>query len=83
LRAGERNEAIRARLEQCLPNSMPCFEETLWVTAFFASKRAGMSLERTLRGYPAEFAPLIVDVYRSDKDETLFRRDLFVDCIER
>jgi hypothetical protein len=83
LRAGERNEAIRARLEQCLPNSMPCFEETLWLTAFFASRRAGLPLERTLRGYPAEFAPLIAEVYESDKDETAFRRDWFVDCVQR
>jgi hypothetical protein len=83
LRAGERNEAIRARLEQCLPHSMPCFEQTLWLTSFFASRRAGMSLERTLRGYPAEFAPLILEVYASDKDEIAFRRDWFVDCIQR
>jgi hypothetical protein len=83
LRSGEGNEAIRARLEQCLPNSMGCFEQTLWATSVFASKRQGVPLERALRGYPSDFAPLVVEAYRSDKDETMFRRDWFIDCMHR
>ena len=85
LRAGERNEAIRARLEECLPapGAMACYEQTLWMSAFFASKRNGVSLERALRGYPAPFEGLIEEVYRSDKDEYAFRRDWFVGCVER
>jgi hypothetical protein len=84
LRAGEGNEAIRARLDACLPgigNAMSCYEETLWATAFFASKRGGVALERAQRGYPAVFAPLIDEVYRSEKDEQAFRRDWFIDCV--
>lgn len=72
LRAGEGNERIRARLEECLPgvaDAMPCYEETLWAASFFASKRGGVALERALRGYPAAFAGLIDEVYRSDKAE--------------
>jgi hypothetical protein len=81
LRAGEGNEAIRARLEECLPGAMPCYEETLWAASFFASKRRGVTLERAQRGYPAAFEGLIDEVYRSDKAEDAFRRDWFVDCI--
>jgi hypothetical protein len=83
LRAGEGNEAIRARLEECLPipGVMSCYEETLWAASFFASKRGGIALERAQRGYPAVFAPLIDEVYRSEKDEYAFRRDWFVDCV--
>jgi hypothetical protein len=83
LRAGEGNEAIRARLEECLPNpgAMSCYEETLWAASFFASKRGGVALERAQRGYPATFATLIDEVYRSDKEEHTFRRDWFVDCV--
>ena len=84
LRAGERNEAIRTRLEACLPgieNAMACYEETLWATAFFASKRGGVALERAQRGYPAVFATLIDEVYRSEKEEDAFRRDWFIKCI--
>jgi hypothetical protein len=83
LRAGGRNEAIRARLEACLPdvpNAMACYEQTLWAASFFASKRGGVALERALRGYPAPFEGLIEEVYRSDKDEYAFRRDWFADC---
>jgi hypothetical protein len=82
LRAGGNNEAIRARLEECLPGAMPCYEETLWAASFFASRRAGVSLERAQRGYPAAFEALIDEVYRSDKDEDAFRRDWFLDCID-
>jgi hypothetical protein len=83
LRAGEGNEAIRTRLEQCLPipDAMPCYEQTLWAASFFASKRAGIALERAQRGYPAAFQDLIEEVYRSVKDEDAFRREWFVDCI--
>jgi hypothetical protein len=83
LRAGEGNEAIRARLEECLPNpgAMSCYEETLWAASFFASKRGGVALERAQRGYPATFATLIDEVYRSDKEEHTFRRDWFIDCV--
>jgi len=82
LRAGGGNEAIRARLEECLPGAMPCYEQTLWVTSFFASKRKGVALERARRGYPAAFEALIDEVYRSDKEEDAFRRDWFLDCID-
>jgi hypothetical protein len=85
LRAGKGNEAIRTRLEACLPgipNAMSCYEETLWAASFFASKRGGVALERAQRGYPAAFATLIDEVYRSDKEEPAFRRDWFRDCIE-
>jgi hypothetical protein len=82
LRAGQGNEAIRARLEECLPGAMPCYEETLWAASFFASKRAGVSLERAHRGYPSAFEALIDEVYRSDKEEDAFRRDWFLDCID-
>ena len=84
LRAGERNEGIRARLEQCLPapGAMACYEQTLWMSAFFAAKKNGVSLERAVRGYPAPFEALIADIYLSDKDEQEFRRDWFVDCID-
>ena len=84
LRAGERNEGIRARLEQCLPatRAMACYEQTLWMSSFFASKSRGVSLERALRGYPASFEGLIAEVYSSDKDEYAFRRDWFLECIE-
>jgi len=81
LRAGEGNEAIRARLEECLPGEMPCYEQTLWAASFFASKRNGVALERALRGYPAAFAELIAEVYASDKDEDAFRRGWFLGCI--
>jgi hypothetical protein len=83
LRAGERNAAIRARLEECLPapNAMACYEQTLWMASFFASKRNGVELERALRGYPEPFEALIEEVYRSDKEEYAFRRDGFADCI--
>jgi hypothetical protein len=83
LRAGEGNEAIRARLEECLPTpgAMSCYEETLWAASFFASKRGGVALERAQRGYPATFATLIDEVYRSDKEEHTFRRDWFIDCV--
>jgi hypothetical protein len=83
LRAGHGNEAIRARLEACLPvpGAMSCYEATLWATAFFASKRGGAALERAQRGYPAVFAALIDEVYRSDKEEDAFRRDWFIECI--
>jgi hypothetical protein len=83
LRGGGNNEAIRARLEACLPevpNAMACYEQTLWAASFFASKRGGVRLERALRGYPAPFEALIEAVYRSDKDEYAFRRDWFIDC---
>jgi hypothetical protein len=85
LRAGARNEAIRARLEQCLPapGAMACYEQTLWMNSFFASKRGGVSLERAVRGYPAAFEALIEEVYASDKDEYVFRRDWFADCVIR
>jgi hypothetical protein len=82
LRSGSQNDAIRARLEECFPNSMGCFEQTLWAASVFASKRQGVSLERALRGYPADFAPLVAEVYDSDKDETAFRRDWFIDCLQ-
>jgi hypothetical protein len=82
LRAGGNNEAIRARLEECLPGAMSCYEETLWASAFFASKRRGLPVERTRRGYPAAFETLIDEVYRSDKEEDAFRRDWFLDCID-
>jgi hypothetical protein len=82
LRAGGSNEAIRARLEECLPGAMPCYEQTLWAASFFASKRTGVSLERAQRGYPAAFEALIDEVYRSDKEEDAFRRDWFLDCID-
>jgi hypothetical protein len=84
LRAEEGNEAIRARLEECLPipGAMSCYEETLWVASFFASKRRGVALERAQRGYPSAFEALIDEVYRSDKDEDAFRRDWFLDCID-
>jgi hypothetical protein len=83
LRAGERNTAIRARLEECLPapNAMTCYEQTLWMRSFFASKRQGVALERAQRGYPGPFEALIEEVYRSDKDEHTFRRDWFADCV--
>ena len=83
LRAGERNAAIRARLEKCLPapNAMACYEQTLWMSSFFASKRNGVALERALRGYPEPFEALIEEVYRSDKEEYAFRRDWFADCV--
>lgn len=85
LRAGGKNDAIRARLEACLPaaGAMACYEETLWAASFFASKRGGVSFERALRGYPAPFEGLIEAVYTSDKDEEAFRRDWFVDCVGR
>ncbi|MGH8726287.1 MAG: hypothetical protein ACREU1_15655 [Burkholderiales bacterium] len=81
LRAGDGNEAIRSRLEECLPGAMPCYEQTLWVASFFASKRGGVALERARRGYPSEFEGLIEEVYASDKAEDAFRRDWFLDCI--
>ena len=83
LRAGGRNAAIRARLEKCLPaaNAMACYEQTLWMASFFASKRNGVELERALRGYPEPFEALIEEVYRSDKEEYAFRRDWFADCV--
>jgi hypothetical protein len=85
LRAGERNAAIRARLEECLPapNAMACYEQTLWMSSFFASRRQGVALERALRGYPEPFEALIEEVYRSDKGEYAFRRDWFADCVGR
>ena len=84
LRAGHGNEAIRAGLEACLPvpGAMSCYEETLWASSFFASRRAGVALERARRGYPAAFDTLIEEVYRSEKEEDAFRRDWFLDCIE-
>jgi len=83
LRAGDGNEAIRARLEACLPlpGAMACYEETLWAASFFASRRGGLALERAQRGYPSAFEGLIEEVYRSDKEEDAFRRDLFLACI--
>jgi hypothetical protein len=83
LRAGDGNEAIRARLEQCLPvpGAMSCYEETLWAASFYASKRGGVALERAQRGYPSAFRGLIEEVYRSDKAEDAFRRDWFLDCV--
>jgi hypothetical protein len=83
LRAGHGNEAIRAGLEACLPvpGAMSCYEDTLWAASFFASKRGGVALERAQRGYPAAFATLIDEVYRSGKDEEAFRRDWFIDCV--
>ena len=85
LRAGEGNERIRSKLEDCLPVSgaMACYEETLWAASFFASRRGGVSLERAVRGYPAPFEGLIEAVYRSDKEEEAFRRDWFVDCVAK
>jgi hypothetical protein len=61
---------------------MSCYEQTLWAVSFFASKRSGVALERAQRGYPAAFAILIDEVYRSEKAEDAFRRDWFLDCIE-
>lgn len=83
LRAGERNAAIRARLEECLPapSAMACYEQTLWMSSFFASRRQGVALERALRGYPEPFEGLIEEVYRSDKEEYAFRLDWFADCV--
>jgi hypothetical protein len=83
LRAGERNAAIRARLEECLPaaHAMSCYEQTLWMSSFFASRRQGVELERARRGYPEPFEALIDEVYRSDKEEYAFRRDWFADCV--
>lgn len=83
LRAGEGNEAIRARLEKCLPVSgaMSCYERTLWMSSFFASRRAGIDLGRALRGYPPAFEALIEEVYRTDQEEDVFRRDRFLECI--
>jgi hypothetical protein len=85
LRTGEQNASIRARLEKCLPapNAMACYEQTLWMSSFFASKRNGVELERALRGYPEPFEALIEEVYRSDKEESAFRRDWFADCVGR
>jgi hypothetical protein len=84
LRSGAGNEAIRTRLEKCLPipGAMSCYEETLWAASFFASKRRGVTLERAQRGYPSAFEALIDEVYRSEKEEDAFRRDWFVDCID-
>jgi hypothetical protein len=85
LRSGEGNERIRAGLEECLPvpGAMACYEETLWAASFYASRRAGVSLERAMRGYPAPFEGLIAAVYHSDKEEQAFRRDWFVDCVAK
>jgi len=89
LRAGEGNQAIRARLEECLADSeahpasataMACYEQTLWVASFFASKHRGVTLRRAQRGYPQGFETLLEEVYRSEKAEVDFRRDWFVDC---
>lgn len=89
LHASEGNQAIRARLEGCLADSaahpasataMACYEQTLWVASFFASKRRGVTLERAQRGYPRGFETLLEEVYRSEKAEADFRRDWFVDC---
>jgi hypothetical protein len=60
---------------------MACYEQTLWMSSFFASKRNGVELERALRGYPEPFEALIEEVYRSDKEESAFRRDWFADCV--
>ncbi len=83
LRAGDGNEAIRARLEKCLPvpGAMSCYERTLWMASFFASKRGGVDLERALRGYPSVFGGLIEEVYSSDQEEDVFRRERFLECI--
>jgi hypothetical protein len=66
-----------------------CYDQTLWAGTFFASKRRGVALERLIEGYGGSgaafggvaLAPLAEAVYRTDKPEFEFRRDLFLECV--
>jgi hypothetical protein len=68
-----------------------CYDQTLWAGTFFASRRRGVALERLIEGYGGSgaafggvaLAPLAEAVYRTDKPELEFRRDLFLECVMR
>jgi hypothetical protein len=66
-----------------------CYDPTLWAGTFFASRRRGVALERLIEGYGGSgaafggvaLAPLAEAVYRAQKPEIEFRRDLFLECV--
>lgn len=98
-RPGDLSDYIAAKLGACLRErgaevgdllGKACYDQTLWAGTFFASKRHGVTLQRLIEGYGrgtvfagVPLAPLAEAVYRSEKPEFEFRRDLFVDCLIR
>lgn len=91
------SDYIAAKLGVCLRErgaqigdlvAKACYDQTLWAGTFFASKRRGIALERLIEGYGREaafggvaLAPLAGAVYRTQKPEIEFRRDLFLECV--
>lgn len=86
------NDYVVGKLDACLRASAVgveparaagCYDQTLWASALFASKRRGVTLERMRAGYPKSLAGMIDAVYAADQSEGEFRRDWFVDCLIR
>jgi hypothetical protein len=92
-RPGDLSDYLAARLGACLRErgsqagdrfAKACYDQTLWAGSFFASRRRGESLDRLVEGYERMGLPLAAlaeAVYRSQKPEPEFRRDLFLECL--
>lgn len=86
------SDYIESRLGACLRAggaalgaraAKACYDRTLWAGTLFTSRRQGVPLERLLEGYARAGMPLAElaeAVYRTEKSEPDFRRDLFLDC---